>query len=79
MENTMEKAMEKAMENTMEKAMEKTTENTMEKDTEKDIEEYLNSLSDIERMAYDIAKRELKSSFIIEKTIGYKEFLKSKQ
>ena len=54
-------------------------ENTMEKDTEKDIEEYLNSLSDIERMAYDIAKRELKSSFIIEKTIGYKEFLKSKQ
>lgn len=59
--------------------MEKDIEKDMEKDMEKMIEEYIESLSDIERLAYDIAKRELKSSFIIEKTIGYKEFLKSKQ
>lgn len=58
--------------------MEKDIEKDMEKDMEKMIEEYIESLSDIERLAYDIAKRELKSSFIIEKTIGYKEFLKSK-
>lgn len=66
------------MEKYIEKDMEKYMEKDMEKDMEKMIEEYIESLSDIERLAYDIAKRELKSSFIIEKTIGYKEFLKSK-
>ena len=59
--------------------MENTMENTMEKDMEKTIEEYIDSLNEIERLAFDIAKRELKSSFIIEKTIGYQEFMKSRQ
>ena len=42
------------------------------------IAEYIDSLNEIEKLAFDIAKRELKSSFIIEKTIGYIEFIKNK-
>lgn len=40
----------------------------------KDIKEYYEQLSDIEKKAYKIAEEQLKSSFIVEKTIGFKEF-----
>ena len=50
-----------------------------DKELDNSITEYIDSLNEIERLAFDIAKRELKSSFIIEKTIGYLEFMKSRQ
>ena len=50
-----------------------------DKELNNSITEYIDSLNEIERLAFDIAKRELKSSFIIEKTIGYLEFMKSRQ
>ena len=48
-------------------------------DNEKLIQQYIDSLNEIEKLALDIAKRELKSSFIIEKTIGYKEYVSKHQ
>ena len=42
------------------------------------ITNYINSLSPIELKALEIAKQQLQSSFDIEKTIGFLEFLKSK-
>jgi|TARA_Y100000591_G_C21762651_1_gene660961 hypothetical protein len=38
---------------------------------------YLNSLNDIQRKALDIAIKSLESSFDLEKTIGYLNFIKS--
>lgn len=42
------------------------------------IEKYLNSLNDKEKIALNIAKDHLGSSFDIERCIGFQEFLKSK-
>ena len=42
------------------------------------IEEYINTFTELEKKAYEIAKRELETSFDIEKSIGFKSFLKSK-
>ena len=42
------------------------------------IEEYINTFTELEKKAYEIAKRELETSFDIEKSIGFKAFLKSK-
>lgn len=42
------------------------------------IASYINSLNPIELKALEIAKQQLQSSFDIEKSIGYLEFLKSK-
>ena len=43
-------------------------------ETKKMIEEYYEQLSDVEKKAYKIAEEQLKSSFIVESTIGFKEF-----
>ena len=41
------------------------------------IANYINSLSPLELKALEIAKQQLQSSFDIEKSIGYLDFLKS--
>lgn len=47
-------------------------------DTAKDkIKEYIDQMNDLEKIAYEISKTRLKSSFDIEKSIGYKKWLKS--
>ena len=38
---------------------------------------YLNSLNELEKQALDIAIKSLESSFDLEKTIGYLNFIKS--
>lgn len=43
------------------------------------IEEYLSSLNEQERIVYDIAKEHLGSSFDIEKSIGFLEWLESQK
>jgi len=45
---------------------------------EKEINEYLESLSEKEKKAFEIAKSFLQSSFDLKKSIGYKKW-KSKQ
>ena len=45
-----------------------------DEETKKLIEEYYEQLSDVEKKAYKIAEQQLKSSFIVESTIGFKEF-----
>ena len=42
-------------------------------------EEYIQSLKDHEKLAYKIAKRQLKSSFSLKKSIGYKKFIEEKR
>ena len=42
------------------------------------VEEYVASLSDTEKIAYSIAKKNLKTSFDIERSLGFKEWLKNK-
>ena len=44
---------------------------------EKLYELYLNSLNEIEKQALNIAKKNLESSFCIEKSIGFLEFIKT--
>jgi len=44
---------------------------------EKMIQKYIQSLNDSEKVAYEIAVRKLESSFDIEKSIGFIEFVKS--
>lgn len=46
--------------------------------TETTIQKYLNSLSPKEYKAYMIAKSHLESSFDMEKSIGYTQFVKNK-
>ena len=43
------------------------------------IEEYKESLSELEKKALAIAEKNLESSFNLEKSIGYQDFLKSKE
>ena len=40
------------------------------------IERYINSLTSIERLVLEMAKRHLESSFCIEKSIGFIEWMK---
>lgn len=40
------------------------------------IERYINSLTTIERLVLEMAKRHLESSFCIEKSIGFIEWMK---
>ena len=47
--------------------------------TMNNIEEYKESLSELEKKALEIAEKNLESSFNLEKSIGYQEFLKSKE
>ena len=42
------------------------------------VEEYLKQMSPKERIAYEIAKKKLGSSFNIKKSIGYITYLKNK-
>lgn len=42
-------------------------------------EEYIESLKDHEQQAYKIAKKQLKSSFSLKKSIGFKKFLEEKK
>lgn len=46
-------------------------------DKRKIIENYLNQLNDCEKKAYNIAKEKLGSSFDIEKSIGFINYLKT--
>lgn len=41
-------------------------------------EEYIKTLEDHEQQAYTIAKRQLKSSFSLKKSIGFKKFIEEK-
>ena len=41
------------------------------------IENYINSLNNIELKALEIAKKQLESSFDIEKSIGFLEYIKN--
>jgi hypothetical protein len=40
------------------------------------IEEYISQLTEVEKLAYDIAKEHLGSSFNIKRSNGFKEWLK---
>tara|TARA_Y100000996_G_C22520629_1_gene642305 strand:+ start:1438 stop:1587 length:150 start_codon:yes stop_codon:yes gene_type:complete len=46
--------------------------------TEEQINEYINQLSEIERVAYEIAKKNLGSSFNIVKSIGFLDWINKK-
>jgi len=41
------------------------------------VEKYMEHMNDKERQAYNIAKKHLGSSFDIEKSIGFKQFIKT--
>jgi hypothetical protein len=48
----------------------------MNPELEEKIKQYIDSLDEIEKKALNIAKKELESSFEIEKSIGFLEFIK---
>jgi len=53
----------------------------MEKQTENEelfIEEYISQLTEVEKIAYEIAKEHLGSSFNIKRSNGFKEWLNQK-
>ena len=50
--------------------------NILEED--QNINEYISQLGDKEKIAFEIAKNHLGTSFSLKKSIGYKEWLKSK-
>jgi hypothetical protein len=57
----------------MDNTMENTTENL-----EKLISEYINQLDELEKIALDVAKEQLESSFSIEKSIGFLKWKENK-
>ena len=57
------------MENTMENANE---------NLEKLISEYINQLDELEKIALEVAKEQLESSFSIEKSIGFLKWKENK-
>ena len=57
--------------------MENTMENTSE-NLEKLISEYINQLDELEKIALEVAKEQLESSFSIEKSIGYLKWKENK-
>lgn len=52
-------------------------EHTAIKDNEYYVTKYIESMSDKDKEAYMIAKKHLGSSFDIEKSIGFKKFMKT--
>jgi hypothetical protein len=44
--------------------------------TKETVEKYIDTFTDIEKLAYGIAKDHLESSFDIVETIGFKEWIK---
>jgi hypothetical protein len=55
--------------------MNKMNENENENENEKEkIMKYIEQMAPLQKIAYEIAKKHLKSSFCIEKSIGYKHF-----
>mgnify|MGYP001356282446 CR=1 FL=1 len=44
--------------------------------TQQEIEQYIASLNELEKTAYEIAKTDLGSSFDIEKSIGFLKWIK---
>ena len=53
---------------------------SMSSDTEKEsLQEYMNSLNDIQKQAYIIAKEHLETSFDIVKSNGYKAWIQKKE
>jgi hypothetical protein len=57
--------------------MDNTMENTSE-NLEKLISEYINQLDELEKIALDVAKEQLESSFSIEKSIGFLKWKENK-
>ena len=57
----------------MDNTMEKTSENL-----EKLISEYINQLDEFEKIALEVAKEQLESSFSIEKSIGFLKWKENK-
>ena len=58
--------------------MENTMENTSE-NLEKLISEYINQLDELEKIALEVAKEQLESSFSIEKSIGFLKWKENKK
>jgi len=58
--------------------VEKSVDNdTIEKpDNDYKIKEYINQLNPLQQVAYEIAKKQLKSSFTVEKSIGFIQYEK---
>ena len=50
----------------------------MENENDDFIEEYISQLTEVEKIAYEIAKEHLGSSFNIKRSNGFKEWLKKK-
>ena len=50
----------------------------MEKEMKEVINEYIEQLTNSEKIAFNIAKKNLESSFDIEKSIGFLNFIKEK-
>ncbi len=57
--------------------MDNTMENTSE-NLEKLISEYINQLDEFEKIALEVAKEQLESSFTIEKSIGFLKWKENK-
>jgi hypothetical protein len=57
----------------MDNSMESTSENL-----EKLISEYINQLDELEKIALEVAKEQLESSFSIEKSIGFLKWKENK-
>ncbi len=57
--------------------MDNTMENTSE-NLEKLISEYINQLDEFEKIALEVAKEQLESSFSIEKSIGFLKWKENK-
>ena len=57
--------------------MDNTMENTSE-NLEKLISEYINQLDELEKIALEVAKEQLESSFSIEKSIGFLKWKENK-
>lgn len=57
--------------------MEKPTESENDDEIKNLIDIYISQLNDIEKKVFTIAKEHLETSFSIEKSIGFKQWLKS--
>lgn len=54
----------------------KVIENVENKSVENKIKEYINQLNPLQQIAYEIAKKQLKSSFTIDTSIGFIQYEK---
>ena len=48
-----------------------------EKEKGNTLEKYINQLSEIEKLTMEIAKQNLKTSFELEKSLGFRDWLKN--